>query len=90
MEYNVLVEFDELSDDEAERLLDEMQFMHPSLGWCPAGRPRVTVTVDGSTLLEAASMGVTALQMHLERLARSVEVLPTADFDVRYGMPLGE
>lgn len=86
MEYNVLVEFDELSDDEAERVLTDMSGWHPSIGWCPHGRPRVTVTVDGLTVRGAGDWGLSEVERFVGRRARSVEVLPTADFDARAGV----
>jgi hypothetical protein len=88
MEYNALVGFDgELPRTVIGYVLDELGAFGAVVTARPDGGTEVVLTVDEPSLREAADRALERVQAAAGRPPRSVEVLPTVDFDARSDSP---
>jgi hypothetical protein len=83
-EYNALVAFDgELPRSVIGYVLDELGTFGAVVSARRDGGTEVVVTVDERSLREASDRALARVQQAVGRPPRSVEVLPTTDFDAR-------
>lgn len=86
MDYNATVELDRAAPDvgEVDVVLRRLEEYHAVVGASPAGRARVTLTLDARSLERATSEAIEVVESAFGAKARAAEVLPTVDFDALF------
>ena len=77
----------DLTPDEAEQIVDELDEWHPAVGTSPRGWVDVQMTVPAESLEGAIRVGVALARQFLDAEPLAVAAMTDAEFDARLGAP---